>query len=754
MNGGEKMKRRNFLKGILYGTGGTVALVGGFGTFNYLGSEKAEAASQDLETTVFSSCEMCRNQCPIAVKVKDGKVCKIEGHPNDAAFGGVICARGNAGPSLLYDPQRIKKPMIRIGERGEGKFKEVSWDEAYTYIADKLYNVKDQYGGEAIALASRKGPHDWFFRSIGKALGSPNVFSHEATCPMTRSVALETTFGNEAIAADYANTKYLISIGRNWFEGIHVAQTRAVSKALSNGAKLVVLDPRFSVTASKGEWLPIKGTTDLAFVMAMANIMIRENLYDQAFISQYAEGFDKWAEEVKDKTPEWAEQETGISKEKIIRITREFAAAKPKAILDFGWRTAYTPNDYQLRRAILIVNMMIGNLEVPGGYYTTKPANFLKSYPDQAAYAKGLGSVAQPSFPKASKGRIDGTGVKGTPGQIIPTYDGAVGKIAESILTEEPYAIRAWLVHRFNPYISLTGSTKMIEAFKKLDLLVTCDVYMTDTAYFSDVVLPECTYLERYEPIFDMSGLTPKYVIRQPAVPLVYPDTKPYWQIYKELGEKMGLGDYFKFKDMEDYITQQIAPTGLTLAQIKELGVWTPPGMNAFYVRANDSKASLDNVLSNQRKKIEIFSEEVEEATKQGVPKYISHPQPEAGKFRFVQGKVAVHTNAGTANVPILNELMPTNTLWMNTVSCKQLGLNDGDEVVISSGTYEQKGKLKMTEGIRPDSVFCYHGFGRISPELKRAFGKGIHDNYLIPHEIGEVGNAVTSTTFVTVRKA
>jgi len=736
------MKRRNFLKGILYGTGGTVALVSGFGTFNNLGSNKAEAASQDLETTVFSSCEMCRNQCPIAVKVKAGKVCKIEGHPNDAAFGGVICARGNAGPSLLYDPQRIKKPMIRTGERGEGKFKEVSWDEAYTYIADKLYNVKDQYGGEAIALASRKGPHDWFFRSIGKALGSPNVFSHEATCPMTRSVALETTFGNEAIAADYANTKYLISIGRNWFEGIHVAQTRAVSKALSNGAKLVVLDPRFSVTASKGEWLPIKGTTDLAFVMAMANIMIRENLYDQAFISQYTEGFDKWAEE------------TGISKEKIIQITREFAAAKPKAILDFGWRTAYTPNDYQLRRAILIVNMMIGNLEVPGGYYTTKPANFLKGFPDQAAYAKALGGVAQPSFPKASKGRIDGTGVKGTPGQIIPAYDGAVGKIAESILTEEPYPIRAWLVHRFNPYISLTGSTKMIEAFKKLDLLVTCDVYMTDTAYFSDVVLPECTYLERYEPIFDMSGLTPKYVIRQPAVPLVYPDTKPYWQIYKELAEKMGLGDYFKFKDMEDYITQQIAPTGLSLAQIKELGVWTPPGMNAFYVRANDSKASLDNVLSNQSKKIEIFSAEVEEATKQGVPKYVSHPQPEEGKFRFVQGKVAVHTNAGTANVPILNELMPINTLWMNAMSCKKLGLNDGDEVIISSGTYEQKGKLKMTEGIRPDSVFCYHGFGRISPELKRAFGKGIHDNYLIPHEIGEVGNAVTSTTFVTVRKA
>ncbi|HBV86349.1 MAG TPA: thiosulfate reductase PhsA [Desulfosporosinus sp.] len=749
------MKRRNFLKGILYGTGATAALVGGFGTFSKHSPLKAGATrAEGEEATVFSACEMCRNQCPIAVKVKDGKVCKIEGHPDDTAFGGVICARGNAGPSLLYDPQRIKKPMIRTGERGEGKFKEVSWDEAYTYITDKLYNVKDQFGGEAIALASRKGPHDWFFRSIGRALGSPNVFSHEATCPMTRSVALDTTFGTEGIQADYANTKYLISIGRNWFEGIHVAQTRAVSKALSKGAKLVVLDPRFSITAAKGEWLPIKGTTDLAFVMAMANIMIEENLYDQDFITHYSEGFEKWAEEVKDKTPEWAEKETGISKDTIIRITREFAAAKPNAILDFGWRTAYTPNDYQLRRAILIVNMMIGNLEVPGGYYKTKPANFLKNFPDLAGNAEGLGGVAQPGFPTPIKGRIDGTGVKGTPGQIIPAYDGAVGKIIESILTEEPYPIRAWLVHRFNPYISLTDSPRVLEAFKKLDLLVTCDVYMTDTAYFSDVILPECTYLERYEPIFDMSGLTPKYVIRQPAVPLVYPDTKPYWQIYKELGERMGLGDYFGFEDMADFINQQLAPTRLTFEKMKEIGVWTPSGMKGFYIRENDSKASLDNVLSTPSKKIEIFSEHVEEATKQGVPNYFSHPQPEEGTFRFVQGKVAVHTNAGTANVPILNELMPTNTLWMNPVSCRKLDLKDGDDIVISAGNYEQKGKLKMTEGIRPDSVFCYHGFGRISPELKRAFGKGINGNNLISNEIGIVGNAVTSTTFVRVRKA
>ncbi|MHB1407874.1 MAG: thiosulfate reductase PhsA [Desulfitobacteriaceae bacterium] len=747
------MKRRQFLKSALFGTGGTMVALSGFGTFTKLNSQTAVALAQDSEKTVYSACEVCRNQCPVAIHVKNGKVVKVDGNPHDPAMGGSLCARGQAAPSLLYDPQRLKKPMIRTGARGEGKFKEVSWEEAYQYIADKLKEVIEKHGSESVALTSRKGPHDWFFRTIGKAIGTPNMFSHESTCPLTRAVAFHTTFGSEGIAADFGNAKYLISLNRNWFEGIHVPQARAVMKALNNGAKLVVLDPRFSVTAAKGEWVPVKPATELAFVMAMANIMIKENLYDKEFIERYTEGFEKWAEAVTDKTPEWAEKETGIPKDTIIRITRGFAAAKPRAILDFGWRTALTPNDYQLRRAILIVNMMVGNFEVPGGLFQVKSAGVLKGFPEQAGYAKPLGSVKQPAFPKPTKGRIDGTGVKGTKGYLIPAYDGAIGQLTESILTDKPYPIKAWLVHRFNPIISMPESEKVIEAIKKLDFIMSCDLYMTDTAFYSDVVLPECTYLERFEQVYDMSGATPKYVLRQPALSPVYSDTKPHWQIYKELGEKMGLGQYFPYKDIEEFITKQLTPVGLNLAQMKEKGFWTPPGMKPFFVRGSDGKAALP-VIKTKSGKIELFSEEIEEITKEGIPVYIHHPQPEEGKFRFVQGKVAVHTNAGTVNVPVLNELMPMNTLWINASSAAKLGIKDGDGIIVTSGKYEHKGNAKVTEGIRPDTVFAYHGFGRISPELKRAYGKGINDNKLITNELGVVGNSVQSMNFVSVRKA
>ncbi|MDI6812352.1 MAG: molybdopterin-dependent oxidoreductase [Desulfitobacteriaceae bacterium] len=747
------MKRRDFLKGALYGTGGTMIALGGFGTLTKLDPKKAAAAEQDALSTVFSTCEMCTSRCTVALKVKNGKVVKAEGHPNDTSTGGSICARGNAAPSLLYDPERIKKPMLRTGERGDGKFKEVSWDEAYSYITEKLKNVQKQYGGEALAVTSRVNPNDIFFRSLARAMGSPNMFSHEATCPMTRTVALEATFGNPYIGADYGNAKYIITNGRNFFEGIHVPMVKGVMKSISNGGKLVVLDPRFSVTAAKGEWVPIKGATDLAFIMAMANVMISENLYDKEFIAQYSVGFDKWVEAVKDKTPAWAEKETGIPKDKIVQITRDFAKAKPNCLLEYGWRTPWTGNDYQLRRAIMIVNMMMGNWEVPGGYFRKKGAALLKPYPELQQYAKSLGGgMVQPAFPKPVKGRIDGTGVKGTPGQVIPVPDGAVGQIPESILTGKPYPIKAWMVYRFNPVISMPESERVIEAIKKLDLMVTCDVYMTDAAYYSDVVLPECTYMERYDPMIDNTGLTPKFQIRQPAVSVVYPDTKPAWQIFKELGEKMGYGQYFPFKDMEEYLTKQLAAAGLTLAEMKEKGFWVPPGMKPFFMRGKDPKAPAPTATADQ--KIQIFSEELEEATKQGIPEYKHYPQPENGKFRFIQGKVAVHTNAGTHNVPVLNELMPTNTLWINSVSAGKLGIKEGDSIIISAGKYEHKGIAKVTEGIRPDSVFTYHGFGRISPKMTRAYGKGINDNKLIPNELGEIGNVVSSTTFVTVRKA
>lgn len=744
------MDRRDFIKAMVASTSATLVYskVPGSLMSDDLPQALAEASVQTTGTV----CEMCTTRCTVVAKVKEGKVAKMEGHPKDGGTAGTMCARGNAGVSLLYDPDRLKYPLIRVGERGEGKWRKASWDEAYTYIAEKMNAIKAKYGPEAVAMASRKGPYDAFFHTLGKAYGSPNMFTHMSTCPQSVGIAKAVHYGTGAVNQDLGNTKYIISIGRNYFEGLNVAQARAVRKALNNGAKMIYVDPRFTVTASKAtEWLPLAPGTDVAFVWALLHVLIKEKLYDADFVTNYTTGFEELSKEVEKFTPEWAEKECGIPKEKIVQIAREYAAAKPKAVIEFGWRSTFLDNDLDLRRAIVLANVIIGNYEKQGGCYGVRtPAAVSKIVPD--CLVEPLKGPKLPPFPNFNKPRIDGVDIKDGMYSFVPVADGIVQQVPESILTEKPYPIKGFFAYRFNPVISITDSNRVIEAIKKLDLMVTIDVYMTDSAWYSDVVLPECTYLERFEPIMDASGAVPRFNLRQPAVPILYPETKPYWQLFKELGEKMGLGAYFPWKDINEYMEIQLAGTGVTLEELKKEGFWTAPNIKPMFLREADPKAPL--TFPTPSNKIELVSSVMEKAQKRGLPRYETKPQPPAGKYRFIQGKVAVLTNVASHNVPWLAELIDTNSLWIHPDSAAKLGVRNGDNIIVKSPVGQQKGKAKVTEAIRPDCVYAHHGFGRVSPELKRVYGKGIGSNFLLPNDTGHGSNTINSATFVDIQKA
>ena len=387
----------------------------------------AEAMSEEgVANYVRSFCEMCTSRCPIEAKVVDNSVVFINGNPDWNATGGRVCARGGAGFSQMYDPQRLKTPLIRAGERGEGKWREATWEEAFDLIASRMKELKVQYGPESMAFACRKGPHMPFFHNLAKAYGSPNTFSHESTCPLAITVALEATFGTADLGVDYGNVRYLITLGRNYFEGIHVAQARGVMAAVQKGAKLVSVDPRYSITSAKAnEWLRVKPGTDLAFVLALNNVLILEGLYDKDFVDKYTEGFSALAEHIKQYTPEWAEKECDISAADTIRIARELAAARPQAAVDWGWRSQSTPEEFELRRAIIITNMLLGNLEVPGGTLFKKNGKFLNAMVG-ADIVPTLKWPPMPPFPQPSRPRIDGAKVKGHVNSMVPPVDGVV----------------------------------------------------------------------------------------------------------------------------------------------------------------------------------------------------------------------------------------------------------------------------------------------------------------------------------------
>jgi len=727
--------RRTFLQVAAAGTAVVALPVG----VRELGTPPAAAAAETpvKEKVVTSICEMCTSFCPILVRVRDGKVVRIEGNPKEKSTQGAICARGNAGISLLEDPDRIRTPLIRVGKRGEGKFRKASWEEAYRYIADRLAKIRP----EELGVGRRPSATDAFLLTFAKAFGTPNIFNHESSCPLGRNVAMNVTFGS-GVNVDYSKVDYLVSFGRNHMESISVPQAQGIVGSQVRGARYVYLDPRRSPAQTVATtWLqPLPGT-DLAFALAMLQVLIADDLYDHDFVKRYTHGFDELAKAVLEYTPEWAATMTGIPAATIREVARDFGGAKPRAVADPGWFSATYLNDFQLRRAILAINALVGNLEVPGGLFFKK---------DLKGYGTELGNWKKPAFPKVTAERVDGAGV---PGRFPLVSEGGLCQaLPESVLTGKPYALKAYIAHRFDPYAAIPDQPRMIEAFKKLDLLVSVDVYMSDTGAYADVILPECTYLERTDPVTEASGLAPKIRLRQQAVP-PQGDARPSWRIYKELAEAMGLGKYFAYKDIDEIVAAQLAPFGLTAAQLAKNGQWAPPGAKPTYLRGTDPTMPVK--LKTASGKIELFSAKLAEMGFEPVPRYTAPAVPPKGTFRMIQGKSAVHTNSATQNVPVLHELRPDNELWIHPAQATPLGIKDGDGVIVRTTLGEQRGRAKVTQDVLEGTVFTYHGWGRISPGLTRVKGKGIGLNALMPVVTDPIsGSLIMRETFVEVVKS
>ena len=389
------ISRRDFLK-----LGG--AAFGAFTIGQFIPPLVAQAAREAgyLDATdsgyIPSMCEMCVWRCGLLAKVENGRVVKLEGNPDHPHSKGKLCPRGQAGLMNTYDPDRVLNPLIRVGNRGEGQFRKASWDEALDLVAKNMLDIKQKYGPEAMVFSSTHNLSQPLFENLLNAFGSPNYGTQRSLCFNAMTVANLMTFGVEEPERDYSKVKYIILTGRNLAEAISNSETGDLIHAIDRGVKVVYLDPRFTKTAAKAtEWLPIRPGTDLAFHLAMLNVIIGENLYNQSFVSQYTVGFDEVSSTVQSYTPEWAARITEIPADTIRRIAREFAAAAPYALAHNNWRTSNFVNSFQTERAITILNAIVGN------WGTTM-------FPAGGGEGVGLGAPKQPAYPRVSALRLDG----------------------------------------------------------------------------------------------------------------------------------------------------------------------------------------------------------------------------------------------------------------------------------------------------------------------------------------------------------
>ena len=689
---------------------------------------------------VYSVCGMCTVRCPIMSEVENGEVVFLQGNPHASGLEGSICGRGAAGLALLKDRERPRTPLIRTGERGEGKWRPAKWEEALDYVAEKLTAIKDKYGARSISFSDRGGPFRDYQRAFLRALGTPNYCNHDGSCARNVQHAALSVFGfgRKGVSYDLKNARHVVLQTRNLFEAINVKEVNDLTRAIDNGCKLTVIDVRGTVTATKADrYFQIRPGSDYAFNLAVIHELLSKKRYDVAYAKRWIKDFDGLEKFVEPYTPEWAEGETGIPADELRNFTKELSDARPAVLWHPGWNMARYKNSFYICRSIYIINAILGSIGAKGGLpFTNKPADVGR---------KGLKSFMD-LYPKPQEKRADGAGWR------YPHFEDGPGLchlLYNSFETEDPYPVKAYIAYRHDPLTAFPDPNRLREIFSNLDLLVSITFSWSDTAWFSDVVLPLSTYLERESIMACKNALNPYFFVRKRSVDPRF-DSKAEWEIISGLSKRLGLSE-LAFDTIEEIWNYQLEDTGVSIEDFDATGM-VPLGQGPLYRDPEGFK------FKTPSGKIEIFSEKWEKAGLPSLKPYERPEKPPEGQYRLTFGRCAVHTQGHTVNNPMLHEQMPENVLWINSAEAAKIGVEDGAWVEVGNGDYSGKIRAKVTALIHPEAVFMVHGFGHTLPAETLAIGKGVADHELMPGGLAiwdPAGGAVAlQEHFVTVKKA
>ena len=694
----------------------------------------ATPGAEPVLRTVPTYCNICFWKCGAIATVKDGQLWKIRGNPLDPLSRGRLCPRGTGGIGAHFDTDRLRMPLIRVSDRGADTWKEVSWDEALDYIAKRMLAIKAEHGPEAIALFNHGS--STFIKHTMSAFGTPNSAATSfAQCRGPRDTGFRLTFGEEVGSperTDLENARCIVLLGAHLGENMHTTQVREFTEARRRGAKLIVADPRLSVAASKADhYLPIKPGTDLALLLAWMHTLVAEQLYDADYVKAHGHGFDQFCAAIRDCTPEWAARETGLSADSIRTTAREMARHRPATLVHPGRRSNWYGDDTQRSRAIALLNALLGSWGRKGGFY----APSIMAMPD----------YPYPDYPEPTKPRLD------NPQNKYPfAHEAITTGIREATITGKPYPIKGWFVYATNLLQALPVQQETIRAIRNLDLLVVVDVVPSEIAGWADVVLPEATYLERFDELHVPSFKHPFVGLRQPVVDAPH-GQKPNWWIAKQLAEKLGLGAYFPWRDIEEYLRYRVTEAGLSYDKLKANGILTGDDEPLYF--EDGAPAEFDTPSG----KIEFYSEQLAEAGFDAVPRYTPPPGGPAGSFRLLFGRSPVHTFSGTQTNALLMDVVGENVLWLNAAVAKQRGLKSGDGVRLRNqdGILSERIKVKATNRIRPDCVYMVHGFGHTAKGLRKAYGKGASTAQLVSRIVVDplMGGTAVNVNFVTLEQ-
>ena len=677
----------------------------------------------------------CGGRCPLRVHVQNGKIIRIETDDYEIKEEQLrACLRCRALRQYVYHPERLKYPLKRDGPKGSGKFKRISWDEALTEIADKLKEVKEKYGNSSIFLATGGGYqaayHDGMLAMMRLLTQFGGYSSHYGNVSSEGAVyATQTQYKSPFVGHsrdDLLNSKLIIMWG--WDPARMISGTDTIYslvKAKENGIKIISIDPRYtdSAVVLADKWIPIVPGTDVAMMVAMAYIIIKEELHDQAFLNKYTVGFDYFKDYVLGeedgipKTPEWAESITSVPASIIKDLAKEYATTKPAALMDCQGPARSAVGELY-NRAAMTLTAMTGNVGVHGG----SAAGGLMGIPYGHMFFRA-------GIPPPKRNPVE-EGLKSVRGsldlQLRFQARCHTNKIFDAILKGKeggyPFDVKfAWFVT--NNFLNQLGNTnKSAEALKKLDFMIIADLWLTPTAKFADIILPVSSIAEKNDLTRPWpSG--PYFTFANKAIDTLG-ECKSDLRIAEELADKLGIEDFVKYPDEDKTLKAMIKMTGDTKKEIKDYEKFKEEGIHRVKLEEPyvAFKKQIDDIENNPFEtpsgKIEIYSERIAELNdpeNPPIPKYMERWE---GKYDPLTKKYPLQLLSPHPKSRIHSEMFLVEWLkevdphvaWINPIDAESRGIKDGDEILV----FNDRGKLTikawLTERIIPGVISIFEG--------------------------------------------
>lgn len=651
-------------------------------------------------------CDMCcpSFHCGIDAYVKDGEIIKVEGTEEHPLNHGLLCTKGLASRQYIYREDRIKTPLKRVGARGSGEFRPISWEEAYAEISERLLDIRAKHGAESVVFFS--GYTKWYrawLQRLAYSFGSLNYATESSLCMTSTFLNWLVTTGNRMSTPDVARAGVFLGWAYNPYYSRYLAAA-GVEERKKQGMKVIIIDPRVTNASLKLADLHLRprAGTDGALALALAHLLIRDGKIDRDYIERNVYGFEQFADYVKAFTPAEGERLTGVPADLIEQAARMIGENLPLAINESAAPIAHHINGFQSYRAIMALSAITGSFDRAGGQL---PCKFSYNY-QAAGFETREHRFIDERFPEHARPPV---GAERFPLWNAFIDQAQVNDLARQIKLGEPYPLKAMIGFGVNHRIA-PDSNGLRDALMQMDFLVNTELFLTDTCKFCDIVLPACTSFERSElKVWGGGYLT----CTNPVIPPLF-NSRPDVQIICDLAKTMQLGDPLLEAGPDECMRYMIADLPVTLEQLRS----NPYPTKLPNVEPYLPGSMLEKGLATESGKFELYSLAIEKFQDRGLePLPVYHPpldEADAKIYPFQLCSAPRLTNTHHTrlhNVAWCRSMRPYPMADLSPVDAARLGIAQEDDIELFTKVGSICVKANLTDKVDEGTVYMTHGY-------------------------------------------